>query len=338
MDDAPDGVRDTVRPYGAVQPPAPAVARTASLEHTTGIVGHTPAIRHLRERIARFASTTANVVIQGETGTGKELVARALHTLSLRARRPFVAANVAALPESTLLSELFGHERGAFTGAHARHQGLFEQANGGGLFLDEVGEMMPDAQAALLRVLETREVRPVGAAFVRKVDVRLVVATHRNLGALVKHGLFREDLYYRLHTLLLRVPPLRHRIADLGALARHLLARLAPEVGVRSLDRSALDALGMYGWPGNVRQLDNVLRRAAITTESAVLTGDDIRLAFADEPGAHAETADGATVATIAHVLAAERWNLTQAARRLGIARSTLRTRIRRAGLVRDSG
>jgi DNA-binding NtrC family response regulator len=336
MDDAPSSVHDAVRPYGTVPSEAPSSARTAPIERVTGIVGHTPTIRSLREQLARFAPTTATVVIYGETGTGKELVARALHALSPRTKRPFVAANVAALQECTLLSELFGHERGAFTGAHARHQGLFEQAHGGTLFLDEIGEMMPDAQAALLRVLETREVRPVGAAFVRKVDVRLVVATHRNLGVLVKHGLFREDLYYRLHTLLLRVPPLRHRVADLPALAHHLLAELAPEVGVRSLDRSALEALGEYGWPGNVRQLANVLRRAVVTTDAIVLTREHIRLALIDEPGATSEIEDGANVATITHVLAAERWNLTQAAKRLGIARSTLRTRIRRAGLVRD--
>lgn len=333
MTDPERGVHEARVPYGTVPDDRPSRAP----EPAGGLIGRTESMVALRRAIDRFAPTAATVLIHGETGTGKELVARALHQLSPRAKRPFVAANVAALPESTLLSELFGHERGAFTGAHARHQGLFGQAHGGTLFLDEVGEMMPDAQAALLRVLETREVRPVGAAFVRRVDVRLVVATHRNLTTLVKHGLFREDLYYRLNTLVVRVPPLRHRIADLSAITRHLLLRLAPEVGLRSIDRSALDALGMYGWPGNIRQLDNVLRRAVITTGSDTLQGDDIREALADEPGALRETVEGATTATIAHVLSVERWNITQAARRLGIARSTLRTRIRRAGLVRDS-
>ena len=336
MDDAPDGVHDHVHPYSAASPGAPAAR--LHLERQTGIIGRTPAMRQLRELLARYAPTTATVVIHGETGTGKELVARALHTLSPRSKRPFVAANVAALPESTLLSELFGHERGAFTGAHARHAGLFEQAHHGSLFLDEVGEMAPDVQAALLRVLETREVRPIGAAFVRKVDVRLVVATHRNLHALVKHGFFREDLFYRLHTLHLRVPPLRHRTADIPLLVHHVLDVLAPEVGARTIDRSALDALADYGWPGNVRQLQNVLRRAVISTDAATLTAEHVRAALRDEPGAREEIEDGATVATIAAVLAAEHWNLTRTAKRLGIARSTLRSRIRRASLVRENG
>ncbi len=336
MTDSTSGVCEATHPYAPL-PSAPECAEgDRALERRTGIVGRTPAMRTLRADLARFATTTATVVIQGETGTGKELVARALHQLSPRAKRPLVAANVAALPETTLLSELFGHERGAFTGAHARHAGLFEQAHGGTLFLDEIGEMLPDAQATLLRVLETREVRPVGATFVRKVDVRLVVATHRNLAMLVKHGLFREDLYYRLHTLIVHLRPLRYRVADLPVLVRHVLAGLASEVGERSLDESALQALGMYGWPGNVRQLQNVLRRTTIETDARVLTSVHVRHALLHEVGAAHEVADGATVATIAQVLATERWNLTQAARRLGIARSTLRNRIRRAGLVRD--
>ena len=311
-----------------------APTRTSTLSNDLGLVGKSAALVHLRETLQRFAPTTATVVVLGETGTGKELAARAIHALSPRTTRPFVTANVAAIPESLIASELFGHERGAFTGAHARHTGLFEQAHGGTLFLDEVGETAPDVQAALLRVLETREVRPVGAAFVRKIDVRLVVATHRNLALMVKHGLFREDLYYRLATLIVRLPPLRHRTADLPHLARHTLTQLAAEVGHRSLDASALETLGEYGWPGNVRQFQNVLRRAVISTDAEPLTREHIRAALLDEPGARAEVEDGATVATIAHVLAAERWNITRSAKRLGIARSTLRTRIRRAGLM----
>ena len=329
-----DGAAPT--PYEA-RPSVPSARRGMTPQSdTVGLVGRTPAMGLVREQITRFAKTTATVVVHGETGTGKELVASAVHRQSLRSARPFVAANVAALSESIVLSELFGHERGAFTGALARHRGLFEQAHGGTLFLDEVGELAPDAQAALLRVLEAREVRPVGAERARSVDVRLVVATHRNLAQMVRQGFFREDLYYRLHQLVIRLPPLRYRIADVPLLARHVLDALAPEVGPRALDRSALDAMGEYGWPGNVRQLHNVLRRAAIETDASVLTREHLRLALLDEPGAQREVQDGANAATIASVLAAERWNLTQAARRLGISRSTLRSRIRRAGLVRN--
>lgn len=307
-----------------------------SLIERTGLIGSSASMRSLREQIARFAASTASALVLGETGTGKELVARALHTLSRRARRPFVAVNVAALGETLLLSELFGHERGAFTGACGRHRGVFEQAHTGTLFLDEVGELSFEAQAALLRVLETREVRPVGAERTHAVDVRVIVATHRNLATMVSRGLFRADLYYRLATLILRVPALRHRVADLSQLSRALLTEVAREAGPRALDRTAIAALGEYGWPGNVRQLANVLRRAVASTDNATLLREDIRLALLDEPGAHDKIADGAAASTIASVLAAEHWNLTQAARRLGISRSTLRNRIRRAGLVRD--
>lgn len=335
MDDAADGVHDNVLPYGAIRPEAPAPGRSAqNFERVTGIVGHTPAMVLLQEQIVRFAPTTATVVIHGETGTGKELVAQALHRLSPRAKHPFVAANVAAINESMLATELFGHERGSFTGAYLRHRGLFEQAHGGTLFLDEIGEMAFDAQAALLRVLETREVRPVGAERPRTVNVRLVVATHRNLAAMVKRNLFREDLFYRLNTLAVRVPPLRYRTADLRRLTNHILATFAPELGERSLDRAALDLLGEYGWPGNVRQLQNVLRRSVITSDKPVVTAAHIHASLQDEPGAMDETRDGATVATIEHVLAAEKGNISRSAKRLGIARSTLRNRVRRAGLM----
>ena len=313
-----------------------APTRISNLANDFGLVGSSPSMVLLRNQIVRFAKTGAPVVVLGETGTGKELVARALHALSPRATRPLVSANIAALTETVLMSELFGHERGAFTGAHARHAGLFEQANGSSLFLDEIGELPRDAQAALLRVLETREVRAVGAERVRQVDVRLVVATHRDLPAMVRDGLFREDLFYRLNTLVIRIPALRHRIKDVGLLAHTLLGAFAPEVGPRGLDASAIEALGEYGWPGNVRQLRNVLHRAVIETDDEVLTRAHIRASLIDEPGAAHHVADGASISTTLAVLASENWNLNRTAKRLGIARSTLRTRIRRAGLVRD--
>lgn len=340
MTDVFTGVREAPHPYvpsASNDASCPSAKPRDALEKMTGIVGKTPMMRLLQEQIVRFAKTTATVVIRGETGTGKELVARALHSLSHRAHAPFVAANVAALTDSLLQSELFGHERGAFTGATYRHKGLFEQAHMGTLFLDEIGELTPEAQASLLRVLETREVRPVGADRTRPVNVRLVVATHRPLAEMVDRNYFREDLFYRLHTLVVRIPPLRHRVNDLPYLAAHVLASLTHEAGERELDEDGLQALGEYGWPGNVRQFQNVLRRAVIETDDQVLGRDHIRAALAHEVGADREKRDGATVANILTALDDSNWNVNRAARSLGIPRSTLRTKIRRAGLVRES-
>ena len=317
-------------------PDDPQPHESSSLIERTGLVGSSTSMRRLRTQVARYARPSASVLITGETGTGKELVARALHVLSPRARRPFVAVNVAALGESVLMSELFGHERGAFTGASMRHRGLFEQAHGGTLFLDEVGELAPAAQAALLRVLETREVRAVGAERTHPVNVRVVAATHRNLRDLIRRGTFRPDLYYRLATLVLRVPTLSERLDDLPELVRHLLAQLAPEVGARTFDPSFIAGLGAHDWPGGVRELQNIARRIVIETDARLLTGAHLRAALTHEGGGHREPDDLAPAEDLAQVLADERWNLTQTARRLGIARSTVRARIRRAGLVRD--
>jgi two-component system nitrogen regulation response regulator GlnG len=324
------GVRDCVAPTPYQPTPTPGVRR--AIDDRMGIVGRSEAMHALRERIVRFARATETVLIRGETGTGKELVARALHTHSSRAQRLFVAANVAALPSSMLLSELFGHERGAFTGAYLRHKGLFEQAHGGTLFLDEVGELDAEAQAALLRVLETREVRPVGAESTRRVDVRLLAATHRNLSQMVRTGAFREDLFYRLNLLVIEVPALRHRISDVVPIARHVLARLAPERGVRQLDESATKALTDYAWPGNVRQLENVLRRMVVTFDEDAFASAHVHVALSHEQDAAELCREAATTATVLTLLAAENGNITRTARRLGIARSTVRAHLRRAG------
>ncbi|MDB4928254.1 MAG: Two-component sensor CbrB: intrcellular carbon:nitrogen balance [Myxococcaceae bacterium] len=302
-----------------------------------GLLGRSPAMIRVRDGLRRYGPTSATVLIAGETGTGKELVARALHALSPRARRgPLVAANMAATSPGLLSTELFGHERGAFTGAHARHRGLFEQADRGTLFLDEVGELMPDTQAALLRVLEARTVRPVGGEREKAVDVRLVVATHRDLGALVRLRRFREDLFFRLNTLVVRLPPLRHRIRDVIDLGPHFLKRLGPEVGQRALDPTAVQALMDYGWPGNCRQLANVLHRAAIQAASPVLTGRHIKEALEDEPSARRETLDGAHATMVAGMLEADHGSISATARRLGVARSTLRSFIRRFNVVHE--
>jgi len=340
MDDTGPSLREPRAPFTSRPPPTTIHPRTRPpdpLEHTTGLLGDSRAMARVRATLATYAPTSATVVVLGETGTGKEVAARAIHTLSPRAKRPFIAANVAALPSSLLLSELFGHERGAFTGAHVRHRGLFEQADRGTLFLDEIGELGPESQAALLRVIETRTIRSVGAERETPVDVRLVVATHRDLAALVARRTFREDLYYRLNTLVLRLPPLRHRIGDIVDLGPHLLDRLRSEVGERSLDATALQALVDYGWPGNVRQLANVLHRAAVRASSPVLSARHVKSALDEEVAAKREILDGAHATMVAGMLEADRGSISATARRLGIARSTLRSYIRRYNVVRDS-
>lgn len=341
MDSTGPSLREPRAPYGS-RPPLTTVAPRARpldpLERTTGLLGESRSMAHVRSTLTAYATTSATVVVLGETGTGKEVVARAVHVLSPRSTRPFVAANVAALPPSLLLSELFGHERGAFTGAHVRHRGLFEQAHPGTLFLDEVGELDPESQAALLRAIEARAIRPVGAERARPVDVRLVVATNRDLAAMVARGTFRADLYYRLNTLVVRLPPLRHRLSDVRDLGPHLLERLRSDVGERELDESAFRALADYSWPGNVRQLSNVLHRAAANTASRVLTASDVKSALAEEPATKRELLDGSHASMVKGVLEAEQGSISATARRLGCARSTLRAFLRRHNIIHQRG
>lgn len=307
-------------------------------ESESGLFGRSAAMKRLRSLLPRYAQSGATVVVLGETGTGKELVARALHRMGPHPRAPFVPVNAGALPESLVSSELFGHERGAFTGATARHRGVFEQAQGGTLFLDEAGELSLHDQAHLLRVLESGEIRPLGAERYRTVDVRLVVATHCDLAAMVARRTFRADLYYRLNTLVLRIPPLRHRIWDVKELVPHLLSRMVPAVGERRLDVTAIAALADYGWPGNVRQLANVLQRAVIRAHEMVLTARDIRDALEEEVPARREILDGAHASMVAGMLEADHGSISATARRLGIARSTLRSYIRRFSIVHVRG
>ena len=301
---------------------------------TVGLIGHAPVMLRLRADVLRYARSSAPVLITGETGSGKELVARALHLASPRANRPFVAVNVATLRSDLTASELFGHERGAFTGALTRHRGLFEQAHGGTLFLDEIGELDLRTQADLLRVLETNEVRAVGGESVRKVDVRVIAATHRDLAAMTVAGHFREDLFYRLNVLQLTTPSLREHRADLPALVEHVLHRLRPEVGDRRLTSDALALLTRYPWPGNVRQLVNVLRRALVRDERLVLDAKAIAEALASEPGTlgpvpYATPARDLSAPAVAEAMQSSGGSISGAARRLGVARSTLRERVR---------
>jgi len=236
-----------------------------------GMVGDSPAMQRVFELLERVAPSDVPVLIQGETGTGKELVARALHTHSRRANGPFLAENCAAVPANLLESELFGHVKGSFTGAVADRDGHLVAASGGTLFLDEIGDMPLEMQAKLLRVLESSEVRPVGSNKLRKVDVRLVAASNRDLAAMVAERTFRQDLFYRLNVVRIVLPPLRERNGDVAHLVRYFLARVAPGT---DLTPEALDALATYPWPGNVRQLENELRRSVALTSGSITPAD----------------------------------------------------------------
>jgi len=247
----------------------------ASLPGRFGMIGESAPMVALYEMLERVANSAVPVLIQGETGTGKELVARALHDHSPRKKKRFLAENCAAVSANLLESELFGHTKGAFTGAIADRQGHFQAADGGTVFLDEIGDMPLEMQSKLLRVLQSGELRPVGASRTLTVDVRVVAATHHDLPTMVAEGRFRSDLYYRLNIVTLELPPLRERGADIGLLAQHVLTRLAHEGGLeraRALDPAALRALEAWRWPGNVRELENELQRAC------ALGGDPIRL------------------------------------------------------------
>lgn len=266
-----------------------AVLRTTvrKLEDAGELLGSSPAMQGVREIIARVAKTNSTVLITGETGTGKELVARAIHRKSGRSRNPFIAINCAAVTETLLESELFGHERGAFTGADKARAGLFEAAHEGTLFLDEVAEMSPNAQAKLLRVLADGEIQRVGSTLTRHVDVRVLAATHRNLQEQVAEGRFREDLYYRLAVLPIGLSPLRERKEDLDELCRALAGRIAAEMKVvpRPLSAAAAEKLRKYAFPGNVRELRNLLERALILGQHAELQAEDFPLERAAAAG-----------------------------------------------------
>ena len=242
------------------------------------MIGQAPAMQEVFRSIGRLAGSSMTVLITGESGTGKELVARALHDHSPRAHQPFVALNTSAIAAELLESELFGHEKGAFTGADARRIGRFEQADGGTLFLDEIGDMTPALQTRLLRVLAESEFYRVGGQVPIRVDVRVIAATNQDLARAVKESRFREDLYHRLNVIRINTPPLRHRREDIPALLQHDLAEAGEELGSppKSVDVSALEALSAFDWPGNVRQLVNAARRLTVTAPGSVITVQDI--------------------------------------------------------------
>jgi DNA-binding NtrC family response regulator len=242
------------------------------------LIGQSLAMRRVMASIDQVAPSSASIVIVGESGTGKELVARTIHELSPRTSGPYIAINCAALPETLMESELFGHERGAFTGADRRREGCFELATGGTLLLDEIGEMKPELQAKLLRVLEERKVRRLGGSSEIPVDVRVLAATNRNLEAQLREGRFREDLYYRLNVFTIQLPTLRERPEDVPTLIEHFLQQLAPSAGkpVVGMEADCLELLKSQRWPGNVRQLRNVIERALIVTHGPMISTADL--------------------------------------------------------------
>jgi DNA-binding NtrC family response regulator len=251
---------------------------SAAREQSGVIIGRSPAMVEVYKTVARVAPTKSTVLILGESGTGKELIARAIHQHSQRARRPFVAVDCGVLTETLLESELFGHVRGAFTGAVADKKGVFEEAQGGTCFLDEIGDISLNMQAKLLRVLQEHEIRRVGGKDWLTVDVRVVAATNRNLAELVKNRTFRHDLYYRLHVITIVLPPLRDRVEDIPALAQHFIRRYSQEnkKHVMTIADEALALLQAYAWPGNIRELENVMERAVTLARQATITAEDL--------------------------------------------------------------
>ncbi|WP_395505087.1 sigma-54-dependent transcriptional regulator [Ectopseudomonas hydrolytica] len=356
-------LRDRQEAKSAPAPAAAGNARSGSAEKTAdnangeiGIIGSCAAMQELYSRIRKVAPTDSNVLVQGESGTGKELVARALHNLSKRAKAPLISVNCAAIPETLIESELFGHEKGAFTGASAGRAGLVEAADGGTLFLDEIGELPLEAQARLLRVLQEGEIRRVGSVQSQKVDVRLIAATHRDLKTLAKTGQFREDLYYRLHVIALKLPALRERGSDVSEIAQAFLVRQCTRMGREPLRfaQDAEQAIRHYPWPGNVRELENAIERAVILCEGAEISADllgiDIELDDLDDDdfglpavagqsagNSHEPTEDLSLEDYFQHFVLEHQDHMTETelARKLGISRKCLWERRQRLGIPR---
>ena len=298
------------------------------------IIGDSPALRAVLEAVEQVAPTDASVLITGETGTGKELMARAIHRRSPRAQGPLIQVNCSAIPPTLLASELFGHERGAFTGAVERRKGRFEQAHGGTLFLDEIGELPAEMQVLLLRVLQQREFERLGGSQTLRVDVRLVAATNRDLAAEVRAGRFRNDLYYRLNVFPIRVPPLRERPEDIPLLVAHMAAKHGARLGrsIARIDRRTMSHLESHSWPGNVRELENVIERAVILSRNGTLRLERQMLAAVSggDMSAHLEAEERQAIESALRASRGRVAGANGAARRLGLPASTLEFRIRR--------
>ena len=325
-------------------------ARLSERHRLTGLVGSSPAMQKVYETVLQVAPSRASVIISGESGTGKELIAAAIHEHSPRAARPFIKLHCAALAETLLESELFGHERGSFTGAAGRREGRFRQADGGTLFLDEIGEISPAIQVKLLRFLQEREFERVGGNETIKVDVRIVAATNRDLLALVREGKFREDLYYRLNVVSIEMPPLRARPGDIPLLATHFLRKYASENGKEILGFSddALSVLVHYAWPGNVRELENAVERAVVVCRGHEIRVEDLVPTIASQAtsppiGSLLPVVPGASMADLEHyaiikTLEHVGGSTTRAAEILGISPRTIQYRLREYAGVPRSG
>ena len=333
--------RELTNQYRAV------ASRLARVEGSSNLIGDSPAMQRVRHLISKVAPTPSSVLIRGETGTGKELVARALHDQSLRADRPFVTVNCGALPEHLIESELFGHRKGAFTGAHDNRTGLFEVADGGTLFLDEIGELPKAMQAKLLRVLESGEIRRVGDNQTFRVDVRVISATHRDLEAMVEEGEFRADLVFRINTFEIEIAPLRQRVDDIAQLAEHLYRRFRPQAASTDgpvFTDEALAALRSHAWPGNVRELANVIEHASILCDRLPVGRDDLPAQFDRGRARSGRTILGQpmTLRELEHLAIEEALrrhdgNKPKAAEELGISLKTLYNKLNQAAQLKES-
>jgi transcriptional regulator with GAF, ATPase, and Fis domain len=309
------------------------------------IVGSSKPMSQLLKKVEKVAPSDSTVLIMGETGTGKELIARALHRRSKRASRAFLKVNCAAIPQSLIASELFGHEKGAFTGALQRRVGRFEAANGGTLFLDEIGELPMETQIALLRVLQEKEFERVGSNHPISVDVRVIAATNRDLPAAVAAGTFRQDLFFRLNVFPITVPSLRDRVDDIPLLVEYFVGRFAKEAGktIRHIAKDTLAQLQAYHWPGNIRELQNIVERAVILCETDTFVVDDIWLSSESEDSSAHEgrsASEDREAEIIKAVLAETHGRISGpfgAAAKLGMPRQTLESRLRRLGIDKSA-
>jgi len=310
--------------------------KVSELSGATPILGQSPAMRHVLELIESVAETDASVVVRGESGTGKELIARAIHAKSPRRFFPIVAVNCGAIPETLLESELFGHEKGAFTGAQYRRKGKIELAHGGTLFLDEIGDIPPKMQVDLLRVLESHRFTRLGGTQEIESDFRLICATNRDLEELVREGTFREDLYYRIHVFAIDVPPLRERREDIPELVEHFVHKFGRAMGKppKQLTSEAEELLRSYDWPGNVRELENAIERAMVIGQGNRIRPEDLPLHVEREGGRPKERSlESLERDHIERVLREESGNVSQAARVLGIDRGTLYNKMKKYGI-----
>jgi two-component system nitrogen regulation response regulator NtrX len=346
---SPEGVLVTVRAALELnRTRAENRALHAELGRRSELIGSGPTMQRVAALISRVAPTDARVLITGESGTGKELVAAAIHGLSRRHARPFVTVNCAAIPRDLVESEMFGHERGSFTGATERRLGRFELAHGGTLFLDEVGDLSPEAQAKLLRTLETGELQRIGAETMMRIDARVVAATNRDLGDAVSSGEFREDLFFRLNVFPIHLPPLRERLEDLPALVAHLAERVRPRHAAQ-FTPAALDALSSYSWPGNVRELANLIERLSILSGPVVdapavrqvlrgsTNGPPLTSFMSLQGRSLTDALDDFERGLITAALTQAEWNMAEAARILQTDRANLYRRMRRLGLEKSA-